>query len=214
MPDHDLLPDLTDALRRIGDARLTTSYLDDPVLPAARGGAARTLAVPARSSSPWSTAPWTRSTGSPARVVRFGDHVLVENPAFPPVLDLLDAVGASVVGVADGRCGSGMRWPKPSPRRGARDRPGMTRSRVYLQPRAHNPTGVSMTAARAEQLADVLAGTRDVIVVEDDHAGDIATAPAGQPRHATCPTGPCTSAASPRATAPTCGWPPSAARPT
>ena len=33
-------------------------------------------------------------------MVRFGDHVLVENPAFPPLLDLLEAVGATVVGVA------------------------------------------------------------------------------------------------------------------
>src|SRR4051812_13012968 len=33
VPDYDLLPSLTDALKRIGDARLTTSYLDGPVLP-------------------------------------------------------------------------------------------------------------------------------------------------------------------------------------
>ena len=33
VPDHDLLPDLTDALKRVGDGRLTSSYLDAPVLP-------------------------------------------------------------------------------------------------------------------------------------------------------------------------------------
>src|SRR5919112_5523803 len=33
VPDHDLLPDLTGALKRIGDGRLTSSYLDAAVLP-------------------------------------------------------------------------------------------------------------------------------------------------------------------------------------
>src|SRR6185295_11263296 len=33
VPDHDLLPDLGPALRRLGDTRLTTSYLEEPVLP-------------------------------------------------------------------------------------------------------------------------------------------------------------------------------------
>src|SRR6185369_3732373 len=33
VPDYDLLPSLTEALKRIGDARLTTSYLDGAVLP-------------------------------------------------------------------------------------------------------------------------------------------------------------------------------------
>jgi DNA-binding transcriptional MocR family regulator len=32
-------------------------------------------------------------------VVRFGDHVIVENPAFPPLIDLLQTVGAAVLGV-------------------------------------------------------------------------------------------------------------------
>ena len=49
-----------------------------------RRGAAGALAVPARGRSPWSTGPWTPSTGSPSIVVRLGDRVLVENPCFPP----------------------------------------------------------------------------------------------------------------------------------
>jgi len=32
VPDHDLLPAVTESLRRVGDARLTTSYLDPAVL--------------------------------------------------------------------------------------------------------------------------------------------------------------------------------------
>ena len=49
---------------------------------------------------------------------------------------------------------------------------------VYLQPRAHNPTGVSTTPARAESLARLLRRTTPTPwVVEDDHSGAISTAP-------------------------------------
>ncbi len=47
---------------------------------------------------------------------------------------------------------------------------------VFLQPRAQNPAGSAMTAARAAALADVLADG-DAIVIEDDHANDISAAP-------------------------------------
>jgi DNA-binding transcriptional MocR family regulator len=179
VPDHDLLPGLSAAMRRLGDrwldrcrdgGRLTTSYLDDPVLPA--------LDVALRARWPYPPQQLTVVDGAldamdrvTAAVVRFGDHVLVENPAFPAVLDLLEAAGASVVGVPLDE--SGMR---PDALAGALDHAPVA---VYLQPRAHNPTGVSMTGQRAGELAEVL--TRhphggSVVVVEDDHAGDIATA--------------------------------------
>ena len=45
---------------------------------------------------------------------------------------------------------------------------------VFVQPRAQNPTGISMSVGRCRQLADVLAGSQ-AVVVEDDHSGDIAT---------------------------------------
>jgi DNA-binding transcriptional MocR family regulator len=168
------LPDLTGALKRIGAQRRSlsalTSYLDAPVLPALEA------ALLAR----WPFAPQRltvvdgaldaldRITGA---VVRFGDHVLVENPAFPPMLDLLEAVGATVVGVpldADGLSVPGLAAAL------ARYRPVA----LFLQPRAHNPTGVSMTPSRAVALARALAGHPRVTIVEDDHAGDIASAPA------------------------------------
>lgn len=169
VPDYDLLPSLTDALRRIGDARLTTSYLDGAVLPS--------LEAVLRSRWPFPPEQLTvvdgamdaldRITGT---VVRFGDHVLVENPAFPPMLDLLEAVGATVVGVSIDE--HGMR-----PEALATALQSYEPVAVYLQPRAHNPTGASMTQARADQLARVLAEHPAVTVIEDDHAGGIATAP-------------------------------------
>ncbi len=48
---------------------------------------------------------------------------------------------------------------------------------VFLQPRAHNPTGASWTRERARKLATVLAAAPEVVVVEDDSAGDIASSP-------------------------------------
>jgi DNA-binding transcriptional MocR family regulator len=169
VPDYDLLPSLAESLKRVGDAQLTTSYLDAAVLPP--------LETVLRQRWPYPPEQVTvvdgaldaidRVTGA---VVRFGDHVVIENPAFPPVLDLLEAVGATVVGVPideHGMCpdalGEALKAYDPVA--------------VYLQPRAHNPTGVSLTARRVSELADVLAAYPGVTIVEDDHAGDIATAP-------------------------------------
>jgi DNA-binding transcriptional MocR family regulator len=50
---------------------------------------------------------------------------------------------------------------------------------VLLQPRAHNPTGISMTLERAKELAFVLHRSRaaeNAIVLEDDHSGAISSA--------------------------------------
>jgi DNA-binding transcriptional MocR family regulator len=173
VPDHDLLPDLTEALKRIGAHRpplsAPTSYLDAPVLPA--------LADVLGSRWPFRPERITVVDGAldaldriTAAVVRFGDHVLVEDPAFPPTLDLLDAVGASVVGVpldSDGLVVADLS------RRLTDFRP----TALFLQPRAHNPTGVSMTRTRAAELARCISDVPDLVVVEDDHAGDIASAP-------------------------------------
>jgi DNA-binding transcriptional MocR family regulator len=163
VPDHDLLPNLTEALKRVGDGRLTSSYLDVPVLPA--------LEDVLRERWPFPPAALTvvdgamdaldRITGA---VVRFGDRVVIEDPAFPPMLDLLDAIGATVVPVSDiSEVRRALRSSSPAA--------------LFLQPRAHNPTGVSMSAERVAALADTLRDFPDVLIVEDDHAGDIATAP-------------------------------------
>jgi DNA-binding transcriptional MocR family regulator len=46
----------------------------------------------------------------------------------------------------------------------------------FFQPRAHNPAGVSMTAGRAAELAALLTPAT-LVVVEDDHAGDVSSSP-------------------------------------
>lgn len=61
---------------------------------------------------------------------------------------------------------------------------------VVCTPRAHNPTGASLTRRRAEELRAVLAARAEVLVIEDDHFSAISTrpyyriTPAGAPRWA------------------------------
>jgi DNA-binding transcriptional MocR family regulator len=167
VPDHDLLPDLGPALRRLGDTRLTTSYLEEAVLPGLEDVLRERWPFPPEQLTVVDGAldALDRVTGA---LVRFGDHVLVENPAFPPMLDLLESVGAVAVPVpvdADGM--------QPAALTAALRCAPVA---VFLQPRAHNPTGASVTAARAMELATALAAHPSVVVVEDDHAGDIASA--------------------------------------
>ena len=157
VPDHDLLPDLTEALKRIGDGRLTSSYLDAPVLPALEDVLRERWPFPPEAVTVVDGAldALDRVIGA---VVRFGDRVVVENPTFPPLLDLLDAVGATVIELSPA----------------AFDADPVA---IFLQPRARNPTGASMSADDVAALASVLSKHPDVVIVEDDHAGDIATAP-------------------------------------
>nr|WP_238429624.1 aminotransferase class I/II-fold pyridoxal phosphate-dependent enzyme [Frankia nepalensis] len=175
-PDAALLPDIAPVLARVAAAgSLTASYLDDPVLPA--------LEKALRARWPFPPAALTVVDGAmdaldrvTGVLVGFGGRVLVENPCFPPLLDLLEVVGAEVVPL--GLDDEGIR---PDALRAALEAAGPAGApggpvALYLQPRAQNPTGVSMTAARAERLAGLLAG-RGVVVIEDDHAGDVATAP-------------------------------------
>ena len=166
-PDPDLLPDLGPALARVAGRPLPQGYLVDPVLPE--------LAERLRDRWPFSPGHLSVVDGAmdaldrlTALTVRLGDVVLVEEAAFPPVLDLLDTVGAEVVPVA--MDDEGM---VPDALRAALARRPVA---VYVQPRAHNPLGVSVTEARAAALAKLLEPT-GAWVFEDDHAGDIATSP-------------------------------------
>jgi DNA-binding transcriptional MocR family regulator len=167
-PDPLLLPDLGPALARVSRRTLTTSYLDDPVIPP--------LDEVLRASWPFPPEALTVVDGAmdaldrvAAVTVRLGARVLVENPCFPPLLDLLEQLGAEVVGLALDEQGI-----VPDELAAAL---ALDPVALFLQPRAQNPAGVSMTTARARKLAALLRPAERVVVVEDDHAGDIAVAP-------------------------------------
>lgn len=164
-PDPELLPDLRPALRRIERAVQPSRYLDDPVLPA--------LAELLRADWPFEPARLMVVDGAMdalelivAAHVRFGDRVAVEDPFFPPLLDLLEAVGAVPVPVGLDDDG-----PKPADVREAVDAGVRV---LFIQPSAQNPTGASLTEKRVGELARVLR-TADVLVVEDDSAGAVAS---------------------------------------
>lgn len=167
VPDKALLPHLGPAFRELGSAGTPASYLDDPVLPRLREHLV--------GSWPYSPPAMTVVDGAMDGLellirsqLGFGDRVLVENPTFPPLLDLLEAAGLVVQGVA--MDDSGM--VPDDLDRAVRD---PVRA-VFLQPRAHNPTGVCMSEARLQQLSTILAAT-DALIVEDDSAAAISIAP-------------------------------------
>lgn len=170
-PDPLLLPDLGPVLARLGPHTRSSTYLSDPVLPA--------LERHLTASWPYRVEAITVVDGaldamarSLELLVRFGDRVVVEDPCFPPLMDLLDLLGAERVPTE--MDGSGLR--PESLDRALRSSPAA----IVLQPRAHNPTGISMPPGRAAELAAVVARHPDAeqtVVVEDDHSGMVSASP-------------------------------------
>lgn len=169
-PDPALLPPLRRALIRAADhitAAQTDTYLAPPVLPELE----RLL----RNSWPFVPQRLTVVDGAMdalgrtlEQVAGFGDRIAVENPGFPPVFDLLDQLGLVRVPLSLDSSGVRPDSLEAALREGVRA--------VLVQPRAHNPTGVSMTATRVRELATVLrTHGPSVMVIEDDHAGQIAS---------------------------------------
>src|SRR5206468_460557 len=108
--------------------------------------------------------------------LRPGDRVAVEDPGYVAVFDLLAALGLAPEPVAVDETG-------PVPDDLARAlRAGA--AAFVLTPRAQNPTGAALDAARARELRRVLGRHPDVLVVEDDHAGPVAGVPALSVCHA------------------------------
>lgn len=163
-PDPALLPKLAPALSELTTAGIPGSYLDDPVLPALMDVLMAQWPYPPQELMVVDGAMDGLDLVSRS-MLRPGDRVIVEQPSFPPLLDLLESIGVEVAGVPVD--GEGLR---PEPLRVAL-RNGS--AAVFLQPRAQNPTGASMTEGRARDLAAILAVT-GLPVVEDDSAGAVA----------------------------------------
>ena len=167
VPDSDLLPDLSSSFADLHHAWASGSYLDDPNIEG--------LVDALRVDWPYDTRDFMVVDGAmdaldqvASHLLRYGDLVVVENPSFPPMLDLLDALGVRVIGVDvddEGLVAESLATVLAR-------RPAA----VFIQPRAHNPTGVSMSERRAKELAELL-GDSDVMIVEDDSVGAVASSP-------------------------------------
>src|SRR5450759_3174487 len=163
-PDPALLPNLGPALSDLTTAGIPGSYLDDPVLPGLLEVLKAQWPYPAEELMVVDGAMDGLDLVSRS-LLRFGDRVVVEHPGFPPLLDLLESIGVQVVGVPVDDAGL-----LPEPLAAALSSPAAA---LFLQPRAQNPTGASMTEPRARDLAPILARA-GMPVVEDDSAGAVA----------------------------------------
>jgi DNA-binding transcriptional MocR family regulator len=174
-PDPALLPDLEPAFLRIS-GRLagraaTASYHQKPDIPELHDLLRDSWPAPVESLTVVNGAldGIDRALGS---IVHYGDRIAVENPVFAPFIDLIDQYGLTPVPFALDAEG-----PEPTSFAQALQRGPRV---VLLQPRAQNPTGISMTLQRAEHLAAILgrvSAAADAIVIEDDHSWAIAQAP-------------------------------------
>jgi DNA-binding transcriptional MocR family regulator len=168
-PDPSLLPALAPAFARVRPTADTNVYQETPVLPELR--------VQLEKVWPYDAEVITVVNGTQDAVARtleqvvgFGDRVAIESPGFPAFLDMLDVLGAEIVPLeldAEGVTVASLS-------RALKGKPAA----VVLQPRAQNPTGVSMSPARAEALARAVKRARSAaILIEDDHSGAISVGP-------------------------------------
>ena len=98
--------------------------------------------------------------------LRPGDSVAVEDPGWANLLDLVAALGLTVVPVAVDDEG-----PLPEELAGALAQGARA---VVITTRAQNPVGAAVSAERAAALRPVLAAHPEVLLIEDDHAAELA----------------------------------------
>ena len=164
-PDPALLPELPALSALTPHLRL---YGDPPVAP--RLGRLAAAQFEADGIDPAELAVVGGALDAVERVLgawlRRGDRVAVEDPGYPPVLDLLAAMDLVGVPMAIDELGA-----TPDALAGALARGCQA---VVVTPRAHSPAGAAWDRARSAALAGVLARHPGVGVIEDDHAGPVA----------------------------------------
>ncbi len=176
-PDPDLLPDLSPFLAGLRGS--TTTYGDPAVAPELR-----TAVVPSLESEGVPAGELAVTGGAGDAIERAlgawlhpGDGVAVEDPGWFAIVDLIRAMGLVPVPVRIDDEGF-----DPVALSEVLDRI----QAVVITPRAQNPTGAATSAARAAEVAGILATRPDVLVVEDDHFGPVsgmeleAVGPAGE----------------------------------
>jgi DNA-binding transcriptional MocR family regulator len=171
LPDPALLPDLGAALRRVDlERKLRLPELDhgDPELLelgaaafSADGIAAAALAVVSGAFDGLERALQAH--------LRPGDRVIIEDPAYTSIRDLLLALGLLAVPVRIDEYGLLPEGLRAALSEGA--------EAMVIVPRAQNPFGAAMDSDRAAALRRELEPYPDLLLVEDDHTGPISGVP-------------------------------------
>ncbi|HLU46151.1 MAG TPA: aminotransferase class I/II-fold pyridoxal phosphate-dependent enzyme [Natronosporangium sp.] len=181
-PDPRLLPELTTHLRRVADSAaggLPAPYPHAPVLPELAEEAGRRLRadqVPVIDrADPAAPGIWLThgALDGIERVLtvhlRPGDRVAVEDPGWVNLLDLLAVLDLSPVPVPvddEGPTEAGLAAALTA---------GV--QAVVVTSRAQNPTGAAVGRERAAALRELLRRYPEVLLIEDDHAAEIAGVP-------------------------------------
>jgi DNA-binding transcriptional MocR family regulator len=167
-PDPLLLPAVAPALHAIeDDLRLYGEQPDNPGLIAFASAEFEADGVPGRSVAVLSGA-----MDAVERVLREhlrpGDAVAIEDPSFPGLIDLVSASGYTAVPF-----GTDDEGPLPDAVHAA-----VTRGcrAMIATPRAQNPTGAALSAARGIDLKRILRAFPELLVIENDYAAPVAGA--------------------------------------
>ncbi|MBM0279891.1 aminotransferase class I/II-fold pyridoxal phosphate-dependent enzyme, partial [Micromonospora sp. STR1s_6] len=171
-PDLRLLPPLGPHLAALAaDGRPSIGYSDAGVLPELAEAARARL-----SADGVPVGELTLTGGALDGIERLlgaqlrpGDAVAVEDPGWANLLDLVAALGLRPIGVPLDDEGPLVAGVAAALAAGARA--------LVVTSRAQNPTGAAVSAARAEALRALLAGRQDLLLIEDDHAAEVARVP-------------------------------------
>jgi DNA-binding transcriptional MocR family regulator len=99
-----------------------------------------------------------------------GDRVIVEDPGYPGIFDLITSLRLVPLAVGVDQFGA-----VPDGLTAVLD----TDVKAFVvTPRAHNPTGAALNHDRAAELSQILRGYPELMVIEDDHGGPVAGVPA------------------------------------
>ena len=101
--------------------------------------------------------------------LRPGDSVVLEDPSWPRIADLIRALGLRIEPASIDERGFVPDELERRLERGARA--------VIATPRGQNPTGAAVDSERGAELRELLGGHPDVLVVEDDFLAGVAGAP-------------------------------------
>lgn len=172
-PDVSLLPSLDGALAAAARryAQAPTLYGQDPVVADLARLARADLEADGVPAGP--VAVTSGALDGIERVLaahlRPGDAVAVEDPGWAALLDLAAALGLKVLPVAVDDEGPVPAAVERALAEGARA--------LVVTARAQNPTGAAVSAPRARELRELLAGRPGVLVIDDDHGHGIVDLP-------------------------------------